>query len=93
MTINLSLTYELTTDHPASSYGRPVLVNRTTGAVFGPGDVVNPYPSLPAFVFPPYGFMPASDAVRRLAKMKQLDEEELALVGRFIKGTKGDERQ
>jgi hypothetical protein len=42
---------------------------------------------------PSWGFVPASDAVRRLAKMKQLDEEELALVGRFIKGTKGDERQ
>ena len=42
---------------------------------------------------PSWGFVPASDAVCRLAKMKQLDEEELALVGRFIKGTKGDERQ
>ena len=93
MIISLSPSWKLTTDHAASSYGQPVLVNRTTGAVFGPGDVVNLYPSLPAFIFPPYGFMPASDAVRRLAKLKQLDEEELALVGRFIKGTKGDERQ
>ena len=48
---------------------------------FRPKDIVNLYPS--------YGFMPASDAVRRLAKTKKLDEEELALVGRFIKGTKG----
>jgi len=89
MKISLSPSWELTTDHAASSYGQPVLVNRTTGAVFAPGDVVNPYPSQPVFVFPPYGFMPASDAVRRLAKTKKLDEEELALVGRFIKGTKG----
>ena len=85
MTVNLSPTWRLSTDNAAPSSGRLVLVNRTTGEAFGPGDTVKPYPS--------YGFMPASDAVRRLAKMKQLDEEELALVGRFIKGTKGDERK
>jgi hypothetical protein len=68
------------------SHGFPVLLNRDTGTAYGPRDLV-------MMLCPSWGFVPASDAVRRLAKMKQLDEEELALVGRFIKGTKGDERQ
>jgi len=85
MTVNLSPTWRLSTDNAAPNSGRLVLVNRTTGEAFGPGDTVKPYPS--------YGFMSAREAVRRLARTQSLDEEELALVGRFIKGTKGDERQ
>lgn len=30
--------YTLTTDHPSSSYGVPVLVRESTGEVFGPQD-------------------------------------------------------
>lgn len=86
MKISLSPSWELTTDHAASSHGFPVLLNRDTGTAYGPRDLV-------MMLFPSWGFVPASDTVRRLAKMKQLDEEELALVGRFIKGTKGDERK
>ena len=85
MKINLSPFWELSTEHAASSDGRPVLVNKTTGEAFGPGDTMKPYLS--------YGFMSAREAVRRLARTQSLDEEELALVGQFIKGTKGDERQ
>jgi hypothetical protein len=85
MKISLSPTWKLSTDYAAPSYGQLVLVNRTTGEAFGPGDLVKPYPS--------YGLMPAAEAVRRLAKTKKLNEEGRDMVARFIKGTKGDERQ
>lgn len=75
MKVNLSGSWELSTDHAASSYGQPVLANRTTREVFGPGDILKPYPS--------YGFMLAADAVRRLSKTAKLDAEELALVEKF----------
>jgi len=34
--------FDITTDHAASSYGQPVLVDSTTGDVFGPDDDINP---------------------------------------------------
>jgi len=75
MKIILSPSWELSTDHSASSYGQPVLVKRSTGEAFGPGDILKPYPS--------YGFMSAADAVRRLAKTKKLDEDGQSLVVEF----------
>lgn len=75
MQVNLSGSWELSTDHAASSYGQPVLVNRTTGEAFGPGDILKPYP--------PYGFMPAAEAVRRLSKTADLDAEGRDLVAKF----------
>jgi hypothetical protein len=71
----LSPSWELSTDHSASSYGRPVLVKRATGEAFGLGDIVKLNPS--------YGYMTAGDAVRRLAGTKKLDAEGLDLVARF----------
>lgn len=76
MQANLAPSWELTTEHAASSYGQPVLVNRGTGEAYGPGDILTPYPS--------YGPMVAADAVRRLAKTAKLDEEGRALVARFV---------
>jgi len=73
--VNLSGSWELSTDHAASSYGQPVLVNRTTREAFGPGDILEPYPS--------YGFMPAAEAVRRLSKTAKLDAEGRDLVAKF----------
>lgn len=75
MQVNLSGSWELSTDHAASSYGQPVLVNRATGEAFGPGDILKPYPS--------YGFMPAAEAVRRLSKTAKLDAEGRDLAARF----------
>lgn len=75
MRVNLSGTWELSTDHAASSYGQPVLVNRATGEAFGPADIVKPYPS--------YSFMPGTQAVRRLAKTVKLDAESQRLVAKF----------
>ena len=72
---NLSGTWELSTDHAASSYGQPVLVNRTTGEAYGAADIVKPYPA--------WGFMPAAEAVRRLAKTAKLDADGRDLVAKF----------
>jgi hypothetical protein len=47
MNIQLTPSYVLTTDHPCSSYDIPVLVNRSTGDAFGPGHMMQAYPSWP----------------------------------------------
>lgn len=39
----MALRYRLTTDHAASSYGAPVLVDMQTGVAYGPADVVPIY--------------------------------------------------
>ncbi len=52
MKIQLTPSYELTNEHSASSYGRPVLVNRGSGEAYGPGDIVRAYPSWLREVFP-----------------------------------------
>ncbi len=54
----LSVTWELSTEHQASTYGQPVLVNRATGDADGPSDVVQ--------VYGPMGRMVAAKAVYRL---------------------------
>lgn len=76
MKVTLSPSWELSTDHAASSYGQPVLVNRATGEAYGPGDIVRPYPS--------HGSTTAAEAVRRLAKTARLDADGQALVARFV---------
>jgi len=69
--------WELTTEHSASSYGQHVLVKRATGEAYGPGDIVTAYPS--------WGLMLASDAVKRMAKTAHLDEDGQAIVARFCR--------
>lgn len=61
----LAPSYVLSTDHPAASPGKPMLVNRATGEAYGPGDALQPYPS--------WGFMSASAAALRMAKTAKLD--------------------
>lgn len=75
--IRLTPTWELSTDHATSSYGQPVMINRTTGEGYGPADIVQPYPS--------YGLMPACAAVARMVKAKKLSADEAALVARFAR--------
>lgn len=75
MTVTLTPSYELTTENASSSYGQPVLVKRATGEAFGPGDILEPFPS--------WGLMPAARAVARMAKTASLDDEEQALVAKF----------
>ncbi len=76
MKASLAPSWELSTEHAASSYGQPVLVHRATGDAYGPGDIVKPYPS--------YGYVPALDAVARLAKTARLGKNGRALVARFL---------
>jgi hypothetical protein len=40
--IVLAPSWALSANHSASSYGVPVLVNRSTGDAFGPADIVAP---------------------------------------------------
>ena len=84
MKANLSPSWELSTENAASSYGQPVLVNRSTGEAFGPGDILKPYPS--------YGSMVAAAAVMRMAKTKRLDEDGQNLVAKFTKLAKAAKR-
>ena len=72
MKVNLSGSWELSTDH---ADGQPVLIHRATGAVFWPDDILKPFPS--------WGFMPATNAVLRMAKTAKLDAEGQALVASF----------
>jgi hypothetical protein len=74
--VTLKPSWELTTEHAASSYGQPVLVNRTTGEAFGPGDVLQPYPSWP--------YLLASQAVQRMARTKKLTYDEQTFVDKFV---------
>jgi hypothetical protein len=75
MTCQLAPSWILTTDHAASSHGQPVLVNRASGAAYGPGDLVEAYPS--------HGPTLAANAVDRLAKTASLDAAGLKLVEKF----------
>ena len=74
--LNLGPSWVLTLNHAASSYGQPVLVNRTTGEAFGPGDIVEAYPS--------WGYLPGQAVVERFAKTKNFTEKEMDFVGRFL---------
>ena len=76
MEIVLKPSWILTTDHSASSYGQPVLVNRGTGEAFGPGDVLEAYPS--------WGWLPARDAVKRMLKTVELSEDQKGFVEKFF---------
>ena len=77
MEIVLKPSWILTTDHSASSYGQPVLVNRGSGEVYGKGDIVKPYPS--------WDYTPARMAVLRMMKSKELSEDEKQFCGRFCR--------
>jgi len=68
--------WELSTEHAASSHGHPVLVCRVTGEACGPRDVVECYPS--------WGYLPAGRAVARLARMRDLSAAECSLVEIFV---------
>jgi len=83
MKVKLSVGWELSTDHAASSYGQPVLVKRSTGQAFGPGDILTAGT----------GDVLAADAVRRLAKTAKLDAEGRGLVAKFSDAMKGGNHQ
>jgi hypothetical protein len=79
MEVRLMGSWKLTTDHAASSYGQPVLVDGT-GEVYGPGDIVK--------IFEQTGFVPAAEAIKRLVKINgikldKMDEGGRDLVNKF----------
>jgi excisionase family DNA binding protein len=75
MTITLSPSWQLTDEHSQSSYGIPVLINRGTDDVYGPADIIQPYPS--------WGYMPAANAVARLMDIGERTDEERVFAARF----------
>ncbi|MGD0309096.1 MAG: hypothetical protein ABSC02_07380 [Acidobacteriota bacterium] len=75
MKITLTPSFELTTEHAASSYGQPVLLNRNSGEPYGPGDIIKPYPSWP--------FMTAQTAVQRMTFGKHFTPEQQEFVRKF----------
>ena len=76
MKASLSPTWELSDEHAMSSYGQPVLVQRSTGDACGPGDILQAYNS--------WGFLSAAQVVMRLATTNVLDAAGAALVARFL---------
>lgn len=72
--VQLTPSWKLTTDHAASSYDAPVLVNKQNEA-FGPGDIIEPYRG--------WGLQPAARAVERMAKMSARSDDEGEAVARF----------
>ncbi len=75
MKVLLSPCWELSTEYASSSDGQPMLVSRSTGEAYGPGDDVRPSQFT--------GYATAAEVVRRLAKTVKLDAEGWALVDRF----------
>ena len=63
--LRLAPSWALTTDHAASSYGRPVLLHQPDGTAYGPNDLVRCFPSWP--------WQPARLAVLRLARARGHD--------------------
>ncbi len=74
--VTLTPSFELSTEHSSSSYGQPVLVERPVGAAYGPDDMLKPYAS--------WGIMPAREAVKRMAKTKELSIDERLFVDAFV---------
>ena len=74
--------WTLTTEHPASSYGIPVLVNRCTQLAYGSSDIVSLYPS--------WGLTTASLAVMRLGKIIRKSKQTTNLINKFC-GTGGSD--
>lgn len=75
MIITLTPSWQLTDEHSQSSYGIPILLNRGTGEVFGPADIIQPYPS--------WGYMTAAAAVTRLMDIKNRTATEREFAARF----------
>ena len=77
MKVRLKTHYVLTDEHPTSTKGEPILVNETTGEVFGPMDVFEASES--------YGTLLARAAVKRMSRRESLTDKEREFVERFTK--------
>ena len=78
MELNLNETWPtwiLTDEHPASSYGQPVLVNLESNQAYGSGDLMK--------FSPKAGFVPCHRFVRKLTEDREFSEDELKFIDRF----------
>lgn len=75
MNVILAPSWALSNEYPASHSGRPVLVYRSTGEAFGPGDFVQACPLDP--------YAPAAKVVTQLAQTLALDADATELVAHF----------
>ena len=73
--LRLSDQWILTTEHPASSHGEPMLVYSQDGVAYKWGDIVSRTPN--------DGYLSATDLVDNLLWGPGLSETELELVRRF----------
>jgi len=76
MQVKLTASYFLTTDHPKSRLGQPVLVNRTTGEAFLPSDAFVAYES--------WQKMPAAQVVTKMTSWRDFSGEERSLIELFV---------
>jgi len=76
MRVALAPGWELSDEHPMSSYGQRVLVDQSRGDAYRPGDVLQAYPS--------WGVLLAVRVVQRLTKTAPLNAAGQALVARFV---------
>jgi hypothetical protein len=76
MKVILAPSWALSNEYPASRYGQPVLLYRSTGEGFGPEDFVQACPI--------DRYTQAARVVARLRKTASLDAETQALVTRFV---------
>jgi hypothetical protein len=74
--IQLTPSWILTTEHPSSHHGIPVLVDEGTGDAYGPKDIVQAYLS--------HGLTPAAHFVARIVKTKQLTSAEQTAVSHYL---------
>ncbi len=77
MRVRLNPFWDLSTEHPESRHGQPVLVDRRTNQAYGPRDFVKPYLHC--------GSMRAVDAVRALIVTAWLDPSGEYLVRQFLR--------
>lgn len=73
--VQLSRAWVLTTQHSASSYGKPVLVHKRTNKAFGPLDVLR-MDGLP--------YCPAWQGVKSLAEDRGLSAGQRIFVDKFL---------
>ena len=75
MSVKLTATYILTTDHAKSRSGQSVLLDQATGQAFLPSDTLVAYESWPK--------MPAAQVVSKMASWRDFSDEERRLIEQF----------
>ncbi len=75
ISVKLTPSFVLTTEHERSFFGLPVLVNLRTGEAYMPTEVLQAYPT--------WGKMQARDVVRLMIKGKTFNDKEQHFVERF----------